>query len=363
MPGSGQPQFGWGAPPGGPQPPKKRRGGVIAVCVLLGVLLAGVIALKTVSYVLKHNGDPSYAQPTPTTSYSPTNEPTEEPSGGPTSAVPTAEPTTARPTTQAPRPTATRSTATATTRPTTNPGPTDSDLVLRNRLYKAGAMRSVSCKESKARQSTVAGARANYKNLWGCLNRAWAPLVTKAGGRFRVPTVQMFSGTITTPCGTHSDSGPPFFCGSTDTIYMNLSEDLGNYNRYPQSYQKVWARMWMLHQFAHEYGHHVQNNMGILQAYARIRYERPTYAMELQDSRRLELQASCFSDIFIGANRRTYPITGQSLFQWRWLIGHVTDLGNDHGDANNHQYWATRGYNARNPSACNTFAAAAAKVQ
>lgn len=363
MPGPGQPQFGWGPPPGGPKPPKKGRGGLIAALVLIGVLLVGVTALKIVSAALKGDGDPSYASPTTTTSYSPTNQPTEEPSGQPTSG-PTAQPTTqptVRQTTQAPRPTATRSTATA--KPTAKPGPTDSDLVLRNRLYKAGAMRSVSCKESKARPSTVAGARANYRNLWGCLNRAWAPMVVKAGGRFRAPTVTMFSGTITTPCGTHSDTGPPFFCGTTDTIYMNLSEDLGNYNRHPESYQKVWARMWMLHQFAHEYGHHIQNNMGILQAYARIRYERPTYAMELQDSRRLELQASCYSDIFIGSNRRTYPITGQSLFQWRWLIGHVTDDANDHGDANNHQYWATRGYNARNPSACNTFAASAAKVQ
>jgi hypothetical protein len=144
---------------------------------------------------------------------------------------------------------------------------------------------------------------------------------------------------------------------------MNLTEDIGNYNRYSQSYQKVWARMWMLHQFAHEYGHHIQYNMGILQAYSRIRYERPTYAMELQDSRRLELQASCFSDIFIGSNRRTYPITGQSLTQWRWLIGNVTDYANDHGDANNHKYWALRGWDKRNPAACNTFVAPAAKVQ
>ncbi|TCC04061.1 neutral zinc metallopeptidase [Kribbella soli] len=362
MPGPGQPQFGWGAPPGGPKPPKKGRGGLIAVLVLVGVLLVGVTALKIVSSALKGDGDPSYASPTTTTSYSPTNQPTKEPSGQPTNNVPTTKPT-AQPTTQAPRPTATRSTATATAKPTAKPGPTDSDLVLRNRLYKAGAMASVSCRESKARQSTVAGARANYKNLLGCLNRAWAPLVAKSGGRFRAPTVRIFSGTVTTPCGTHSDSGPPFFCGTTDTIYMNLTEDIGNYNRYPQAYQKVWARMWMLHQFAHEYGHHIQNNMGILQAYARIRYERPNYAMELQDSRRLELQASCFSDIFIGANRRTYPISGQSLFQWRWLIGHVTDNANDHGDANNHQYWATRGYNSRNPSVCNTFAASAAKVQ
>lgn len=321
--------------------------------MLLGVLVIGVGVLR---FALKGDGDPKYARPTTTTSYSPKVKPTNGPSTKATNNVPTAKPTTKQP-----QPTTTRSTTTST--PTTKPGPTDSDLVVRNRLYKAGAMASVGCRESKARQSTVAGARANYKNLLGCLNKSWAPLVTKAGGRFRAPNVRIFSGQVSTPCGSKSDSGPPFFCGTNDTIYMNLTEDMGNYNRYSQSYQKVWARMWMLHQFAHEYGHHVQYNMGILQAYSRIRYERPTYAMELQDSRRLELQASCFSDIFIGANRRTYPITGQSLVQWRWLIGNVTDYANDHGDAGNHKYWATRGWNARNPSACNTFVAPAAKVQ
>jgi uncharacterized protein len=329
---------------------------------VLGVLIVGVVALKTVSFVLKHNGGTTTGSPSITSSYSPPplpSKPTEPTVGPSTRNVPTATRTTT--TTQPPRPTTSRSTTTST--PTTEPGPTDSDLVLKNSLYKAGKMASVRCKESKARPSTAAGAKANYKNLLACLNKAWAPLVTKAGGRFRAPRLIAWSGSVTSPCGTYQDSYTPFTCGTNDTIYMNLTEDLGNYNRYSQSYQKIWARMWMLHQFAHEYGHHVQINMGILQAYARIRYERPTEAMELQDSRRLELQASCFSDIFIGSNRSTYPVTGQAQYQWRWLIGHVTDLRNDHGDANNHQYWALRGYNARDPRACNTFAASASKVQ
>jgi predicted metalloprotease len=335
---------------------------VIAAFVLLGVLVAGVVGLKVVSAVLKGDGgDPSYASPTTTSSYSPSQSPTYRPTNEPSTRT-TARPTSRR-TTQPPRPTTRRTTTQPTVKPTQKAGPTDSDLVVKNRLYKAGTMASVKCKESSARQSTAAGARANYKNLLGCLNKAWAPVVARAGGKLRSPQVVTFSGTVSSPCGSHSDTGPPFFCGSNDTIYMNLSEDMGNYNRYRESYQKIWARMWMLHQFAHEYGHHVQSTMGILSAYARIRYERPTYAKELEDSRRLELQASCFSDIFISANRKTYPVTGQALYQWRWLIGHVTDLQNDHGDPNNHQYWATRGWNSRNPSVCNTWVAPAAKVK
>ncbi|MEU4603686.1 neutral zinc metallopeptidase [Kribbella sp. NPDC023972] len=352
-PYGGQPQFGWGAPPGGPQPPRKKGGGGKAVLVVLGVVVLGAVALFGVSNALSDN-DNSYTRPSySSSSYTPTYGPSNTPSIKPNGPVKT----TTRPT--ATRPTAPRTTST----PKPKPGPSDSDLVLRNKLYTAGAMKSVGCKESRSRPTNVAGARANYANLLACLNRSWPALVAKSGTNFRPPNVRIFSGRVSTPCGSRSDSGPPFYCGSNQTIYMNLTEDIGNYNRYTQAHQKVWARMWLLHQFAHEYGHHVQSRTGILAANHRIRYEAPTRAKELEHSRRLELQASCFADIFIGANRRTYPISGESMRQWRWLIGHVTDYANDHGDAGNHQYWATRGFNTRNPNSCNTFAASSARVQ
>ncbi|MFK4084343.1 neutral zinc metallopeptidase [Kribbella sp. NPDC020789] len=362
-PPPGQPQFGWGGP-GAPRPPQRKSGGAKTALIVVGVIVAGVVGLAGVSTFLKHNGgsdDPYTSQPEPTytTTYSPTYSPTVEqptPTVSRTTTAPPPRPTTTRP---APRPTAPR-----TTRPAKKVVVvTDLDIVARNRLYKSGAMRSVNCHESSARQSTVAGATANYRNLWNCLNRAWPSQVTKAGARFRPPSVRTFTGTITTPCGSWSDTGPPFYCPSTETIYMNLTQDVGNYNRYSQSIPRTWARMWMLHQFAHEYGHHVQELTGIFSAYSQLRYEAPSTAKELELSRRLELQASCFSDIFIGANRNSYPISGQSATQWRWLIGHVTDYQNDHGDAGNHRYWALRGYNTRNPSACNTYVASPRKVQ
>ncbi|WP_460665943.1 neutral zinc metallopeptidase [Kribbella swartbergensis] len=355
-PYGGQPQFGWGVPPGGPRPPQKKSGGAKAVLIVLGVVVLGGVGLFGVANALDQDDDPYTSPSYSSSSYTPRYAPSATPSVSRTVA--------SSPTLTTTRPTATEPTAPRTTStPKPKPGPSDTDIVLRNGLYKAGAMRSVNCKESRSRPSNVSGARANYANLLKCLNRSWPALIAKSGARFRPPTVQPFSGSISTPCGTGYDSGPPFYCGSNETIYMNLTEDIGNYNRYPQAYQKVWARMWMLHQFAHEYGHHVQNLTGILAANHRIRYEAPTRALELEGSRRLELQASCFGDMFIGANRRTYPITGEALFQWKWLILHWTDHNNDHGDGVNHRYWATRGFNSRNPSVCNTFAVSSAKVQ
>jgi len=359
--------MGWGAPqPGGPggfgpggMPPKKKGGGGKVVLLLLGLLVLGGVVVAVGTNALKDKN--TYSSPYPTSTYSPTKEPSEKPSAEPPSIRPTRPVVTTKPS----RPTATRPTAPRTTskpRKPTKPEPSDTDIVARNGLYKAGAMGSVNCRESSARPSTVAGARANYANLVKCLNRSWPALVQRSGSKFRPPTVMSFSGSVSTPCGTWPDSGPPFYCPTNQTIYMNLTEDIGNYNEIPQNYARVFARMWMLHQFAHEYGHHVQALTGIFRAYANLRYEAPTEAAELQASRRLELQASCFSDIFISANKGSYPISGESLRQWKWLIGNTTDHKRDHGNKNNHKYWALQGYNTRKPGACNTFTASGAKV-
>jgi predicted metalloprotease len=333
------------------------------VLIILGLAVLGAVGLTAVSLALKKQDDSYTSTPSPTSTYSPTNEPSEQPSAQPPSQPTQPVPTTARPTST--RPTATRPTAPRTTsRPTTKPAaePSDLDVVARNRLYKAGQMASVGCRESSARPATAAGARANYANLVKCLNRSWPALIQRSGVTFRPPTVLSFSGSVTTPCGSMSDNGPPFYCPTNQTIYMNLTEDVGGYNENSQNYARVFARMWMLHQFAHEYGHHVQALTGIFRAYANLRYEAPTQAGELLASRRLELQASCFSDIFIAANQRSYPLTGESLRQWKWLIGHTIDPKRDHGSTANHKYWALRGYNGGGPAACNTFTASPARV-
>ncbi len=358
--GQGLPHgIGWGPPP---QPPKKKRNGGLIALVVGGLVVLAVVGITLLSNLLKHDNS-SYSSPYPTAPTSATSSPTEEPSAAPSpTKAASSQPPTSRPTASKTvvKPTAPRSTKTVKPPPK---GPTELEIVSKNSLYRVGGMGSVNCKESKSRPSSAAGARANYNQLRACLGRAWPSLVQKSGHKFRPPTVLTFSGTVNSPCGSASDSGPPFYCSSNETIYMNLTEDTGNYNRHSENYQKVWARMWMMHQFAHEYGHHVQHLTGILEANSTMRYEASSQALQLEGSRRLELQASCFGDIFIGANRRSYPVTGEALFQWKWLILHWTDYGNDHGDGVNHQYWAQRGFNSRNPSVCNTFVASSARVK
>jgi hypothetical protein len=51
-----------------------------------------------------------------------------------------------------------------------------------------------------------------------------------------------------------------------------------------------------------------------------------------------------------------------SNLRWNFLIGNTIDPRHDHCNAKNHRYWATRGYQTRNPAACNTFTAPPGRV-
>ncbi|MDX6264550.1 MAG: uncharacterized protein QOH84_6238, partial [Kribbellaceae bacterium] len=155
-PGQQLPQgLGWGAPPRGPQRPKKK-GPALAILLVVGGLVGAVVLLSVISGFLKHNdsADSPYYTPTSDPSYSPTYDPTpdESPTVGPSTAPPTYRPTTTKPTVT--KPTAPRTSVT----PPVKRGPTDYEMVSRNKLYSSGVMASVGCRESRARQSTAAGA-------------------------------------------------------------------------------------------------------------------------------------------------------------------------------------------------------------
>jgi predicted metalloprotease len=118
----------------------------------------------------------------------------------------------------------------------------------------------------------------------------------------------------------------------------------------------------MAHTFAHEYGHHVQQMTGILDASWRRQRQHRTTAGALQESRRRELQASCFGNVYLGADRQWFPFTGQLLTMWNFTVTHSGDEYSrprirDHGSRLNHGWWAKRGFFSANPGLCNTFTA------
>ncbi|TDD14156.1 hypothetical protein E1218_33460 [Kribbella turkmenica] len=316
------------------------------------VVVAGVAALLMWRQVSSgRDDDYTSPQPTYTSTYEPTAEPTE----------------TGAPTIPATRPTRTRPTATRTT-PTTPPPPSDLDIVTKNRIYKTGVQRTVNCRESSARANSPANARKYYTQILSCLNRAWPRQVALSGKTFAPPRMIAFTGPVSTPCSGNAPSS--FYCSANRTIYMDATTDLKRYRQFlgygNRSTAMAFLRADMSDTMAHEYGHHLQHLTGILRASSNIQYERSGDAA-LQMSRRLELQATCLGGVFLGANKSSYGLNG-GLFksQLDWLHAHQGDeygTRRDHGSRAVVPRWAAAGFKTRSPASCNTYLAAATYVR
>lgn len=339
------PGFGWGSHGVPPPPPKKSKAGWIVLPVV--VVLAGVVGLWFLGTMQEDNDGPTTrARPTYTSTYAKTSAPTYAPT----------------------RTTRTRPTRPATTRTTqSRPQVSDSDVVTKNAFYKTGVQASVNCRESGARANSAANARKYYANLLNCLVRAWQRQVTRSGTTFRPPRLIAFTGRVQTPCTGSAPSS--FYCPSNQTIYMDAATDLKRYReyqRYPnRTTAQAFLRAAMTDTMAHEFGHHLQNLTGISRASHRIQYQRSGDAA-LQMSRRLEIQASCFGNVFIGANQRSYKMTGLLKSQLDWLHSHQGDeygRRRDHGSRQVIPRWTNAGFKTRNPGSCNTYVAAATYVR
>ncbi|HEY9338765.1 MAG TPA: neutral zinc metallopeptidase [Kribbella sp.] len=230
-------------------------------------------------------------------------------------------------------------------------------IVAQNPLYRVGRLPASHCKEPAIRPTSVANVRKYYAAYILCLDKVWKPVVEKAGFTFQSPRLDIFTGKTRTACDVQDSAA---YCGN-GVISMNATFDIDNYRKY----NKLWARTTMAHLVAHEYGHHIQHLAGISDASA----TRTAYANgadgPLLESRRIELQASCLSGAYLGADRSFFPVSGSWRQRWLWTISHRGDewgTQRDHGSAKNHSRWTRRGFDAGSPAACNTFTASAASL-
>ncbi|MDX6235621.1 MAG: uncharacterized protein QOG10_436 [Kribbellaceae bacterium] len=236
----------------------------------------------------------------------------------------------------------------------------DAVRVKENKLYTAGRLASVNCKEPAIKPTTKAAVLKFYQAMLPCLNKTWAPLVRKAGYEFRAPKLVLFEKQSLSACGGESELA--FYCGDDETITMRWQTDVKNYKL-----SKINAQVDMMDTLAHEYGHHVQLLTHILISSTSREGWATTEAAKLEENRRLELQASCLGSAFIGANNKSLGMTGLQLEVWQFQAKHSGDEYNpkkirDHGSRKNQWYWAGPAFASANPKSCNTFTAPAAKV-
>ncbi len=171
-----------------------------------------------------------------------------------------------------------------------------------------------------------------------------------------------FSGYTNTGCGQASSQTGPFYCPLDGLVYFDLDFLVTLQNQFGAT-----GDLAVQYIAAHEYGHHVQNVLGIDDEVRRAQREDPARAN--QYSIALELQADCFAgawardaadrDLFDDADEveealNAASAVGDDRIQQQ-MQGRVDPESWTHGSSAQRVEWFQRGFRTGDPQRCTTF--------
>jgi predicted metalloprotease len=199
----------------------------------------------------------------------------------------------------------------------------------------------------------------------------WAEIFTTMGRTYHPPTLRLFSGSEPGGCGLAQAAMGPFYCPRDQRIYLDTAffDDLQNkFGGCSSSNACKFSEAYVV---AHEVGHHVQDELGIL---PRITQAQQASANKAEANRlqvRVELQADCYAGIW--ANRaqqkhnfldpgdidqalQTASAIGDDRLQ-KETQGYVAPDSFTHGTSEQRKRWFSTGFKQGQVSACDTLSA------
>jgi predicted metalloprotease len=178
-----------------------------------------------------------------------------------------------------------------------------------------------------------------------------------------------FTGQVATACGTATSAVGPFYCPGDTTVYL----DTGFFDQLTQSLGAQGGDAAEAYVFAHEFGHHIQNQTGTM---AKVQSQGQQTGPK-SGGVRLELQADCYAGVWMNhaTSDPSSPIAeitnadlaravdaaaavGDDRIQER-MQGQVSPESWTHGSAEQRQKWLLQGFTSGDPNTCNTFAGGA----
>ncbi|HWG84590.1 MAG TPA: neutral zinc metallopeptidase [Deinococcales bacterium] len=190
----------------------------------------------------------------------------------------------------------------------------------------------------------------------------WGAIFQKAGREYTPARLVLFEGSIGTACGTGSSAVGPFYCPNDKRVYLDTSFFRELSTRFGADGE--FARAYVL---AHEVGHHVQNELGILgkvDAQRRRSDKRTANALSV----RLELQADCLAGVWghftkqrnlinnadIASAITAAEAIGDDALQRR-SQGRVVPDSFTHGSSEQRVRWFQTGLRTGDVNSCDTF--------
>ncbi|MCW2879862.1 MAG: peptidase [Sphaerisporangium sp.] len=233
-----------------------------------------------------------------------------------------------------------------------------------NTVYRAGALSRTSCHASATNIFSDAQLKALILKTGQCMNRTWAPALRRVGIGFAPPHYAITARGGRGACGDFPQRGSivPYYCPRNTTIYASttaLARGRGGQRGYGALSSWHGAIIGMM---AHEYGHHVQQLSGLANSWWGKTLAAGSTSGRLALSRKYELQANCFSGMWMRSVAATYPIPParrDNLYFFFSNVGDWPGYPRDHGTPANSGRWFRQGYERTKAYQCNTWLAPA----
>ncbi|HYQ07397.1 MAG TPA: neutral zinc metallopeptidase [Xanthobacteraceae bacterium] len=203
----------------------------------------------------------------------------------------------------------------------------------------------------------------------GSTEDVWTEIFAANGRTYHPPKLRLFSGSEPTPCAFARSAMGPFYCPRDQRVYLDTSffDDLqykfgGCSNSNACKFSEAYV-------IAHEVGHHVQDELGILPRVTQAQQAASSQAEVNALQVRVELQADCFAGIWanhaqqkqsfldpgdVDQALQTASAIGDDRLQ-RETQGYVVPDAFTHGTSAQRKRWFLNGFNSGKIPDCNTF--------